>query len=153
MISGAGKSLNRRKENSGEKKKKRTQRLGLVQIGQLLSQDLFPNLNLGFFFLPNHRAARLRAVSCFPSRKIHRLGARKPSAQTQSGKTRSRIVFRYTEGTLRSVARQMLAKDLLEEKCSNHSTKCKGDRSAYYILTKVAANTLDLWCRNIIILK
>ena len=50
LISGAGKSLNRRKENSGEKKK--TQRLGLVHIGQLRSQDLFPNLNLGFFFCP-----------------------------------------------------------------------------------------------------
>ena len=62
------------------------------------------------------------------------IGARKRlffSAQTQSGKARSRFVFPYTNDTLRPVAGLMLAKGLLEDKCSNHSTKCKGDRWAY----------------------
>ena len=50
------------------------------------------------FFLPNHRAARLGAVSCFPTRKEHTL-----------------------------VARNMLAEGLLEEENSIHSKKCRAE--------------------------
>ena len=39
-------------------------------------------------------------------------------------------MFPYRD-TQRPVARHMLARGLLEEKCFNHSTKCKGDRSAH----------------------
>ena len=50
------------------------------------------------------------------------------SAQLQSSKTRSCFAFSYTIHTSRPVARHMF---ILEEKSSSHSTKCRGDRSAY----------------------
>ena len=58
------------------------------------------------------------------------IGARKLlffSAQSQSCKTWSRFASSYTIYTSRPVARHVL----LEEESSNHSTKCRGDRSAY----------------------
>ena len=36
-------------------------------------------------------------------------------------------MFSYTKDTYRPVAGHMLAEGLLEEKSSNHSTKCRGD--------------------------
>ena len=49
------------------------------------------------------------------------------SAQSQSSRTRSRFMSSYMIDTSRPVACHMS----WEEKSSNHSTKCRGDRSTY----------------------
>ena len=63
------------------------------------------------------------------------IGARKPlyfSAQSQSSKTRSHFASSYTIATMQASCSPCL----LEEKSSNHSTNCRGDRSTYPLETR-----------------
>ena len=63
------------------------------------------------------------------------IGARKPlyfSAQSQSSKTGSHFASSYTIATMQASCSPCL----LEEKSSNHSTNCRGDRSTYPLETR-----------------
>ena len=109
QLVGTGKSLKRAKKNSGEKKS-RTQRRA---PGDNVLTDQFKRS--GQFWLL--------------------IGARKPlyfSAQTQSSGTRSHFASSYTIATMQASCSPCL----LEEKSSNHSTNCRGDRSTYPLETR-----------------
>ena len=75
QLVGAGKSLNGREKNSGEEKPRTRIRASghkvltdqFQTVGVLLAPDWYQKI----FFLPNHGAARLAVVSCFPTRKEH----------------------------------------------------------------------------------
>ena len=99
----ARKTIARRKVKNGKKSPWGKGFKGPVPNGRGSSGFWLVPENL-CIFLPNHRAARLGAISRLLTPYIH------PS--------------------------QLLAICLLEEKSSNHSTKCRGDRSTYPLETR-----------------
>ena len=76
-VSGGRESLNGREKKLGEgKSRTRIRAPGdkvlkdqFQMVGVILASDWCQKIFV--FFLPNHRAARLGAVSCFPTRKEH----------------------------------------------------------------------------------
>ena len=101
---GAGKSLNGREKNSGEGKPRRRRR---APVDKVLT-DQFQTVGV---ILASDWCQKTFVFS----------------AQSQSSKTRSRFASSYTIDISRPVVRHVLH----EEESSNHSTKCRRDRSTY----------------------
>ena len=108
-VSGGGKKSKRVRKNSGEKKSRRRRRAP----GDKVLTDQF-------------QTAGVILASDWCQKPLYF------SALSQSSKTRSHFASSYTIATMQASCSPCL----LEEKGSNHSTKCRGDRSTYPLETR-----------------